>query len=195
MKSRTWNIKYKTKQQGFTLIEVLVSVSIFAMVMVVATGSVFAIVQAKKTHTIKSVMTNLNFALESMARDIRVGSQYKCDGGGDCPTGGVAFQYKANRSVDGDINYSVSDAYDRVEYTLVGNQIKKTISAASGAQEYFVTAEEVVIEKMKFYVLGSAEFDRKQPKVVITITGYAGNGPTRSDFNIETTLSQRQIDS
>ena len=70
---------------GFTLIELLVSVSIFSIVMLVSTGAVFSIVEAnKKAHTLKSVMTNLNFTLESMVRDVRVGSQFSCGAGGDC---------------------------------------------------------------------------------------------------------------
>jgi prepilin-type N-terminal cleavage/methylation domain-containing protein len=184
--------------KGFTLIEVLVSISIFAMVMVIATGSIFSIVNAnKKTHSIKSVMTNLNFALESMARDIRVGSKYLCDNTGDCETGGDVFKYKANRDVDLDGSYSldVSNTYDFVEYYQSGSSIMKKIYGSGGEVDYAVTAEEVVIESLKFYVTGSAEEDELQPKLTITIKGHSGSGQTRSDFNIETTLSQRVIDS
>jgi prepilin-type N-terminal cleavage/methylation domain-containing protein len=186
--------------KGFTLIEVLVSVSIFAMVMVVATGSVFSIVQAnKKTHTIKSVMTNLNFALESMARDIRVGSRYFCDNLGDCEDGGELFRYKANRDVDGDNSYVAGDSNDQIEYSIdtsvpgMSRIFKKVYGTIPSSLD--ITAEEIYIESMKFYVTGTGSGDSKQPKAVIVIKGYAGNGPTRSDFNIETTLSQRSIDS
>ncbi|MEK7596586.1 MAG: hypothetical protein AAB450_00505, partial [Patescibacteria group bacterium] len=49
---------------------------------------------------------------------------------------------------------------------------------------------------VKFYVIGTqpSPADTKQPKVVITIRGYAGAGNTKSDFNIQTTISQRSID-
>lgn len=182
--------------KGFTLIEVLVSVSIFAVVMLVATGSVFAIVQAnKKTHTLKSVMTNLNFALESMARDIRVGKGYVCDGLGDCESGGTIFRYKANRDVDEDGSYVPADAFDQIEYKLVGARVQKSVYASTGLEDSYITAEEISVESIKFYLTGSAALDDAQPKVVITITGHAGAGPTRTDFNIETTLSQRAIDS
>ena len=181
-------------QHGFTLIEVLVSVSIFAIVMLVATGAVFSIVEAnKKTHSLKSVMTNLNFALESMARDMRVGTAYRCEGGGDCQTGGVSFSYKANRSVDGNGSYVLSDDNDRVTYSLSAEG--RLMRQVSGGSAYAVTAEEIRIESLRFYAIGTAVSDGAQPKVVISIRGYAGIGPTRSDFNIQTTVTQRSIDS
>ena len=189
----------KSAKRGFTLIEVLVSVSIFAIVMLIATGAVFSIVEAnKKTHSLKSVMTNLNFALESIARDMRVGFSYTCNGGADCQAGGIVFNYKANRSVDGDASYDSTDVNDRIEYSIVNERLMKRVygtgpTATLGAVP--ITAEEIHILSMKFYLIGSAAADGKQPKVLITIEGYAGTGQTRSDFNIQTTVSQRSIDS
>jgi prepilin-type N-terminal cleavage/methylation domain-containing protein len=181
--------------RGFTLIEVLVSVSMFAIVMLVATGSVFSIVEAnKKTHSLKSVMTNLNFALESMMRDIRVGYRYSCGTGGDCSTNpGVQFTYKANRDVDGDGSYSASDNNDQIEYSLVSERIQKRIYGTNPST-YLITAEEIHITSMKFYVIGTGTNDGKQPKAVISISGYAGSGTSESTFSIQTTVSQRALD-
>lgn len=185
----------KSSQTGFTLIEVLVSVSIFAIVMLVATGAVFSVVEAnKKSHSLKSVMTNLNFALESMMRDIRVGSRYACDGAGDCAINpGSRFMYKANRDVDGDSFYDAQDSNDQIEYTLSGGRIEKRIYGTSPAT-FLITAEEITITDLKFYVIGTGNSDNKQPKVVITMSGYSGEGSTKSEFNIQTTVSQRALD-
>lgn len=199
-------INFLKNKKGFTLIEVLVSVSIFSIVMLVSTGAVFSIVEAnKKTHTIKSVMTNLNFALESMARDIRVGSKFGCgSGGGDCTSGGTIFSYEANRNLIGPNGENSTN--DTVEYSLVDDtvdnvtvkRIQRKVSGDGLVSSLFITAREIYIESLKFYVIGSgtvAGGDLKQPKVVITIKGYAGYGSTRSDFDIQTTISQRSIDS
>lgn len=183
------------KTSGFTLIEVLVSISIFSIVMLIATGAVFTIVESnKKTHSLKSVMTNLNFALESMARDMRVGFNYRCNGAGDCITGGTTFIYKANRDVDGDGFYNSADSNDQIEYTVSGERLTKRIYS-NGQAAVPVTASEIHILSMNFYLVGTSSSDGKQPKVLITIQGYAGSGKTRSDFNIQTTISQRSIDS
>ena len=190
--------------KGFTLIEVMVSVSIFAMVMLIATGSVFSIVEAnKKTHTLKSVMTNLNFALESMAREIRVGFRYACGSSvalsatANCSNGDTTFRFKANHDVDADGNYDAADNNDQVEYSIsADNRIMKRVYG-NNSSFLAITASEIHITALKFYVTGAgtSEFPGKQPKVVITIQGYAGSDTTQSAFNIETTLSQRAIDS
>ncbi len=185
--------------KAFTLIEVLVSVSIFSMVMLISTGAVFSIVEAnKKTHSLKSVMTNLNFALESMMREIRVGRSYSCNGGGDCEVlGGTRFRFKSNRDINGSGGY---DASDQMEYAFdaVNGSITRQILGGGpngNVTPVRITASEIVIESMKFYVLGTGTTDQKQPKVVITVQGYSGTGSTRSDFNIQTTVTQRPIDS
>ena len=190
-------------KKGFTLIEVLVSVSIFAMVMLIATGSVFSIVAAnKKTHAIKSVMTNLNFALESMMREIRLGSRYACgqsiplDTAADCQSGASVFRFKANRDVgnsDAPGAYNTDDIYDQIEYSILNGQIIKKVYDASGNTNFAITAAEVHVTSLMFYVTGAMTVG--QPKVVITVQGYSGSNDTQSQFDIETTVSQRAIDS
>lgn len=182
--------------RGFTLVEVMVSVSIFAIVMLIATGAVFSVVGAnKKTHSLKSVMTNLNFALEAMTRDVRVGFKYSCNGGGDCATTpGNTFQFKANRDIDGDGIYNEADLNDQIEYSLSNGRIVKRI-LGTNSSTWSVTASEITIESLNFYVIGTGTSDGKQPKVVISLQGYSGIGSTKSNFNIQTTVSQRSIDS
>lgn len=192
------------RNTGFTLIEVLVSVSIFAMIMLVATGSVFSIVAAnKKTHALKSVMTNLNFALESMVRNARVGSAYKClDSSGnvvsdtnlgDCKTGNVGLRLTSNISTGQNAgNYPLEYSF-KTDANGVGRIYRRFVGLDASAVP--ITAAEINITSAKFYVTGSAAGDGKQPRVVITIRGNAGYGTTQSNFNIETTVSQRPIDS
>jgi hypothetical protein len=124
-----------------------------------------------------------------MTRDIRVGSRYGCDTeinvSGDCVTGGSVFHYTPNTAVSPE---------DQIKYTLANSRIQKTNYGGSQAPVY-TTAAEIVIETLRFYVIGTAAQDGKQPKVVIVIKGHAGSGRDRSEFNIETTVSQRAIDS
>jgi prepilin-type N-terminal cleavage/methylation domain-containing protein len=174
--------------RAFTLIEVMVAVSIFSIVMLISTGAIFSIVEAnKKAHSVKSVMTNLNFALESMSRDIRVGSSYSCDAGSDCLDGGTSFGFKANRDVNGD---GIVDAGDDLLYSRNGSRIMRR---AGSQPETAITASEIQVTNLKFYVTGS-QSGGDQPKVLIVIQGYSGTSTTRSDFNIQTTVSQRAGD-
>ncbi len=68
--------------RGFTLVEIIVSLAIFSVVATVALGALIKIVDAnRKAQTLHSAITNLNFALESMSREMRVGTKYHCDSG------------------------------------------------------------------------------------------------------------------
>jgi len=68
---------HKNKNQGFTLIEVMVSMSIFVMVVGMAVGTVIAMVDANaKAQNMQQAATNLSFALDSMSREIRTGTYY-----------------------------------------------------------------------------------------------------------------------
>jgi prepilin-type N-terminal cleavage/methylation domain-containing protein len=71
--------KSKVKNRGFTLVEMIVSLGLFAVVATVSLGALVHIVSAnKKAQTLQSAITNLNFALETMSREMRVGSDYRC---------------------------------------------------------------------------------------------------------------------
>src|SRR3989344_7842968 len=65
--------------KGFTLIEVVVSVALFSIVMVVCVTALLALVNAnRKAQALQSVMNNLSIALDDMARNVRMGTNYHC---------------------------------------------------------------------------------------------------------------------
>ncbi|MBI3573842.1 type II secretion system protein [Candidatus Kaiserbacteria bacterium] len=67
-------------KRGFTLIEMMVAMSIFAIVMLVGVGALLSLVQANtRAQAINSVINNLNAAIENMSRTIRVGTVYHCE--------------------------------------------------------------------------------------------------------------------
>lgn len=67
------------KPKAFTLIEIIVALSIFSIVAVVALGALVKIISAnKKAQTLQAAMTNVNFAFDAISRDLRVGSTYYC---------------------------------------------------------------------------------------------------------------------
>lgn len=67
------------KAAGFTLVEMMVSVGLFAVVMLLSTAVIFGVINGnRKSQTINSVVNNLNFSIESMIRDIKTGYWYQC---------------------------------------------------------------------------------------------------------------------
>ncbi len=70
------------QHKGFTLVEMVVSLGIFALVAVIAIGALLKIVDAnKKAHSLQTTINDLNFALDAMTRELRVGSGYFCSSG------------------------------------------------------------------------------------------------------------------
>lgn len=72
-------IHSNAKKCGFTLLEMLVSLAIFMIVAVFAVGALVRITGLnRQAQTLQSSMTNISFALETMSREMRVGSNFKC---------------------------------------------------------------------------------------------------------------------
>lgn len=183
-------------QRGFSLIEMMVAVALFSIVMLVSSTALLALVDAsRKAQALQSVMNNLNTALDGMVRAMRMGSTFHCGNIGDrttprdCPTGDtlVAFEpFGGDPDVAGDqwIYW-----YDEVAGRLYKSE-------DGGVNGYALTAPEIQIDDMKFYVIGSTVGDTVQPKVVLTVRGTAGAEKikTRTTFNIQAAAVQRALD-
>ena len=175
--------------KGFTLVEMLVSISVFMVVMLVAAGSLLSIIDGNsKAQSLKSAINNLNFALESMQKNIRVGTNYTCNYGGtsSCPNGDTVMDLRSYKDLNNDTLIN-----DYVTYRFNNSSIERCISVnsrcSSGSVFTRLTAQEVTITDMKFYVDNSS-----QPRVSLTISGEAGTKQKiKTNFNLQTTVSQR----
>lgn len=175
-------------KKGFTLIEMMTAVSVFLVVMTISMGAILGIFDAnKKAESSKTVMDNLNFATETMSREIRFGKNYHCGAGGNLAS--------PQNCLSGDslASFLSSDGIQTV-YRLNGTSIEKSID---GGNTYLaVTAPEIKINSLSFYVVGAnPPPDTLQPKVLIKINGTAGaKANTTTSFTLETMASQRLID-
>jgi prepilin-type N-terminal cleavage/methylation domain-containing protein len=69
----------KSSEKGFTLIEIMISLAIFTVVAVIAVGALLKVMDLnRKSINLKNAINNLNFVMESMSREIRMGTKYKC---------------------------------------------------------------------------------------------------------------------
>ncbi len=188
-------------ERGFSLVEMMVAVSLFAVVMMVAVGALLSLVDAnRKARVLESVMNNLNISLDSMVRAIRMGSTFDCGStlipdpstGGDCPTGNTIFSFAP---------YGGDPAQQGERWVYFFQNDSEGIgrlyrSKEGGGSAVAVTAPEVSIEDVKFYAVGTQPGDITQPKVVVVIKGTAGaaSSKTRTTFYIQATAVQRALD-
>ncbi len=185
-------------KKGFTLIEIMTAVSIFAVITTISMGSILTVFDVnRKSESIKSVMDNLNLAIESMAREMRFGTNYIC--GPLLPISGTITSPQNCQSGGTSMAFLATDAVTKIVYrqTASGAGIEK--SRDGGETFVPVTAPEITIQDLKFYVLGTlpsvSETSPQQPKVLIRIRGVAGSkAGTMTDFTIQTLVSQRQLD-
>ena len=183
---------------GFTLVEILVAVSIFALVVIVIVGALLSISNANlRSQAIRAVIDNLNLAVEGMTRKIRAGGAYHCGGGApdlplDCPfTSSSGFSQFAFEAVDGDPD----DSSDQISYQLNQNRIEvKDIRISP--ESLSLTAPEIKVNELKFYVEGAgSKAEGRQPRVIIVLRGTAEvKGEVVTEFNIQTQASQRVLD-
>ncbi|MFC1720712.1 PilW family protein [Patescibacteria group bacterium] len=174
--------KNKISNEGFTLIEMIVAVSLFTIVSLVAIGALISISNAnRKVNSLRTTMDNINFAMESMSRDIRTGTNYLCEGVGNCSGGGDDLSFEDQSGVT---------------ITYRHNDTSKSIQVREGAGDFVnITSPEVRVENLTFYVVGVGT-DNRQPRVLIVIEGTAGlQDKTISTFNLQSTVSQRNLDS
>ncbi len=188
IKPKTYSVQ--PGSPGFTLVEMIVSVGLFAIVMVVSITALLALVDAnRKARTLQSVVNNLNVALDGMVRSLRMGHTYRCDstdpvtnGPNSCPDGGTLISFITHDG--GVVVYDWDNVAERLR-----------VSRNGGTSSY-LTAPEVEITEMKFYVVGTTPGDEFQPKVVMVIKGVANTGisKTQTTFSIQSTAVQRVLD-
>ncbi|MCR4280786.1 MAG: type II secretion system GspH family protein [Candidatus Kaiserbacteria bacterium] len=198
-------------KRGFTLVEMIVAVALFAMVMTISVGALLSLTSAnRKAQALQAVINNLNVAIDGMVRSIRMGTTYHCGGGtftltqdcangdpsADNPNGTATFAFKPF------CNSEPCDSTNRWVYSYDPVQERIYKSVNNGLTPLPLTAQEVKIESMRFYVVGTdrgcgvTPCDTTQPKVVITISGTAGavNVKTTTSFNLQATAVQRVLD-
>jgi type II secretory pathway pseudopilin PulG len=175
-------------------IETIVAVGLFSVVMLVATTALLALMAAnRKAQSVQTVMTNLNVAVDGMARAIRMGTHYRCGSSTptdpNCPEGNTTFYFESfggNRSsVLDDWSYVCDNSTDRIYR-----------SKENGANLIAITSPEIVIDSCSFYVVGAVAGDLQQPRVVVVVKGTTNaNDPrSRTAFSIQATAVQRSID-
>ncbi len=210
------NIKATKKQKGFTLIELLVAVALFTVVMLVSVAAILSIIGGnRKSQAINSVVNNLNFAIESMVRDMKTGFLYKCpDVNGDYPGEGWPITQAQSNLCPNPNNpvrtvaffSTLSGTPEVVEYHFQpagGVQsygvIRKKTQVGGTTRVEDITSPDVNIKEVRFYVNSplpasqQVNSDAKsQPSIFMIISGDARIGENEvSRFGLQTFISQR----
>ncbi|OHB15303.1 MAG: hypothetical protein A2431_01495 [Candidatus Zambryskibacteria bacterium RIFOXYC1_FULL_39_10] len=175
-------------KKGFTLVELIIAVTLFTVIASFSIGAVLSIFDAhRRAQSTKTVVDNLNLSIESMARNVRFGGSYYCGissgltSTSNCSNGGNALSITFNNT--------------RIIYRWNGGINDPIQKSENGGSTYSdITSPDTKIQYLRFYVFDS-DTGGEQPYVIAVIKGYVGNkATTQSSFTIQTLMSQRQLD-
>lgn len=176
--------------RGYTLVELIVSVGIFAVIMSLAAGAYLIMIGAgRSAQATATGINSLAFGLEDMTRSIRTGTGYNCNNpaGGNCSAGGNSFYFTDSTGHAVSYSLSVSSTYCGTASGCLIKNVGGTISA--------LTDPSVNVTSLMFYVSGVLKNDGAQPQVTMTISGTVSSGPGKSTaFSVETSATMRGAD-
>lgn len=177
---------------GYTLVELMVSVGLFAVVMTLAAGAYLTMLNLNNSaQGVSTSIDSVSFTLEYLSREIRTGSAYGCPTTGvDCayPNGGSTFTVKdqnltvvtfSRKQISGSANYGV--------YQTIGG-----VST-------LLTDPSINITRLTFYAAGTKPYsstpvDISPAHVTILVAGTVSTGKQSFPFTVETGATMRNID-
>jgi len=184
-------IRY-TKLSGFTLVEAMVSVAIFAILMVSATDIFLSIVRSQRnTLSSKNAQEAVNYALEIMSKELRMA---KVDDGYCEAAQKVYAVFDENgQPVDKGPTIKFRNYEDKcVVYGLdnAGGRLKVT---RDGSWAYMTPAN-ITISDLSFYVQNS-DIQNEQPLVTVRfILSYFNSETGQQTMQVQTSISSRSYE-
>lgn len=177
-----------TLVRGYTLLEMIVAVGVFSIIMLAATGAYLTLISLDRhARATSDVVTNLSFAVDSMTRSVRTGTNYGCNAvpGSNCTS--VPADSFSFRNVDG----------ETIVYSLTSGRIRQTNNSTGFASD--ITDPRIAVTSLNFYVRGvgieGAGVPDVQPQMTVTVEGTMTSGTGQAvDFTIQGGATQRLIE-
>ena len=174
-------MKFKSSKAGFTLVEMLVAVGIFVLVAFIVTSVFITLANAnRKAQSIRLVMDNLNFAIDSIALKMREATDYNC-ANDDCS--GVSFTTAEGKQIT---YYLEEEQLDNGE--SIGRIF--TCPAAACNNGTPITTDQVDITN---FIVKINRSPGPRALATLLIKGSAGTGRTQTIFNIQTSVAERNF--
>lgn len=174
------------KKNSFTLIEIVIAMSIFSIVSLAIVGAFADIVSIqRKVLGMQDVQNNARLLIESLSRELRMAV---IDGSGTCAGMDNVFNIIGPSTIKFK-NYK----HECVEYKVLGSAIRKTAMDNIGNVIYSadVTGSDIEVGLLNFYIRDNRPAG-EQPFVTISvILKKSGTSDEFRTIRIQTSLSAR----
>lgn len=168
---------------GFTLVELVIAVSIFLVLVMVLGGILISAINFQRTALATQAVQDISRSvLEIMGRDIRLAAK---DEAGSC----IAAR-KNYETTSGSIKF-LNDRNECVRYYILNNEVNREVN---GTNQLLSTAKSAKFSTLQFDVFGENGNDQTQPRVLVRLVVTAPNDDPGATLRIQTTLTQRELD-
>jgi prepilin-type N-terminal cleavage/methylation domain-containing protein len=180
-------MKYARKQQGFTLVELIVAMSLFSIIVVVISGIFMQTVKFQKIVANRAAaIDNLGLAMEEIARGTRTGVKFtELDRvGRDSSVGVTELEFENYKTPPEIVRYYFNRDDGRIYKEIVGK-----------VDPLPITSSNIEITDLKFILRGknsssSTQGDKIPPRITISMTA---KGIYSEPFTLQTTVGARLI--
>jgi len=173
--------KKSTTEYGYSLIELLVAIGLFATVVAITSGTfVVSLKGHRKTFTAQTVADNVRFSMEIMAKEIRMGTGFTINPGGCGGDNGIQFTSNMPNRSGNTLLFCHSSTNDEITFDDGGG------SAAS------ITASNLAVTDLRFdrYPAAGSPY-----RITTVLEGESKNTSpdVKTSINVQTTISPRVL--
>lgn len=178
----------KSKTSGFSLIEVIVSTTIFVVILLSMTGIFKMVIDAQRQAIAsQNVEESLRYFFEVISKEIRMAKR----SGGHCSNIPAGDIFATSTNSLGDILYLRNYHDDCIAYSLISTGDSVVFNVENLSQNYsgILTPSRVSVSELDFFV---HEVAGEQAYVSISLSAnYLGKEAARSEMKVQTSISSR----
>lgn len=172
--------KRKAKSEaGYSLIELMVAIGVFAVVVTVMSGSFAISLRGQgKSVTMQNVGDNARYAMEVMAKEMRMGNDFPSNGSMS------DIQFKSNMP---NRNGAVIWFYLDNEKIMFDDDINDALPPES------ITSANIAVNALSFDVLGVSPDSQPRITIVMQVASVGTAADIETHMDIQTTISPRSL--
>jgi len=188
--------RFNKKDAGFTLIEMLVVITVFSILMVAIIGIFVSALRIQRYYLASQRLLNeTSYVMEYTSRFIRMAQKARDS---SCIPSGSNYQPQSHFSSD---NLRFVNYRDQCHEFYRGDESGNP--DANGAILYqkinndgplALTSDKIEIKKLNFRIYGGDQGNQSQPMITIFIEAEALNSNPRPKIRLQATISQRELD-
>jgi len=182
----------RIKKNGFTLVEMLVTITVFLIIISSIIGLfIYGIQQQRRTLALRALLDQSSYTLEYMSRALRMASKEINDPPSCLSATGLNYENTSPYPGIKFINHLENDNCQ--EFYLEGGILKFKRDIAAPPINFSSANLEIV--NLKFNLSGESQDDNLQPRVTIFVKVKVKNSTEASlTLNLQTSISQRALD-